>query len=244
LSSYTPPSTKKYPDSFPSLGDRVSSLEKWVSQKWLFFAAAAFLVSVPVFFQAPLVRVLPEFSLIVTLGWLWLSFFLRNRPSTHLAGDLLLGFSLTWLAGSIYWGWLRWEPLWHLPIEAIALPFTLVCLYKGWGKVGNWFYLGSLFGTAITDAYFYLMNLLPSWRQVMQVEPDGLQDSLQPIFQNAVLQIQTLEGVGWAIALIAALLIVGGIPLRSQQLHHWVFAGAVLSTLLVDGLFWIVAVSF
>jgi hypothetical protein len=157
-----------------------------------------------------------------------------------LAGDLLLGFSLTWLAGSIYWGWLRWEPLWHLPIEAIALPFTLVCLSKGWGKVGNWFYLGSLFGTAVTDAYFYLMNLLPSWRQVMQVEPD----SLQPIFQNAVVQIQTSAGVGWAIALIATLLMVGCIPLRSQQLHHWVFAGAVLSTLLVDGLFWVVAVSF
>lgn len=201
-------------------------------------------MSVPVFFQAPLVRIVPGFSLIATLGWLWLSLSLRNRPSTHLIGDLLLGFSLTWLAGSIYWGWLRWEPLWHLPIEAIALPFTLFCLSKGWGKVGNWFYLGSLFGTAITDAYFYLMNLLPSWRQVMQVEPDSLQDSLQPIFQSAVLQIQTPAGVGWAIALIATLLIVGCLPLRSQQLHHRVFAGAVLSTLLVDGLFWIVAVSF
>jgi Protein of unknown function (DUF3120) len=240
LSSYTPPTPKNYSDSVLSLGDRVSSLEKWVSQKWLFFAAAAFLVSVPVFFQAPLVRVLPGFSLVATLGWLWLSLFLRNRPSTHLIGDLLLGFSLTWLAGSIYWGWLRWEPLWHLPIEAIALPFTLVCLSKGWGKVGNWFYLGSLFGTAMTDAYFYLMDLLPSWRQVMQAEPD----SLQPIFQNAIAQIQTPAGGGWAIALIAALLTVGCIPLRSQQLHHWVFAGAVLSTLLVDGLFWIVAVSF
>ncbi len=244
MSSYTPPSPKNYPDSFSSLGDRVSSLEKWISQRWLFFAAAAFLVSVPVFFQAPLVRIVPGFSLVATLGWLWLSLSLRNRPSTHLVGDLLLGFSLTWLAGSIYWGWLRWEPLWHLPIEAIALPFTLVCLSKGWGRVGNWFYLGSLFGTAMTDAYFYLMNLLPSWRQVMQVEPDGLSDSLQLIFQNAVAQIQTTAGVGWAIALITTLLIVGCIPLRSQQLHHWVFAGAVLSTLLVDGLFWIVAVSF
>lgn len=78
----------------------------------------------------------------------------------------------------------------------------------------------------------------------MQAEPDGLHDSLPLIFQNAVEQIQTPTGVSWAIALIATLLIVGCIPLRSQKLHHWVFAGAVLSTLLVDGLFWIVAVSF
>jgi Protein of unknown function (DUF3120) len=238
LSSYTTPSTPDY--SLLSLSGDSSPLGERVSRKWLFFGASAFLVSVPVFFQAPLVRTFPEMSLIATVGWLWLSFALRNRPATHLAGDLLLGFSLTWLAGSIYWGWLRWEPLWHLPIEAIALPLALVCLSKGWGKVGNWFYLGSLFGTAVTDAYFYLTDLIPSWRQVMQVEPD----MLQPIFQNAVAQIQTAPGVSWAIALVSLLLLVGCIPLRSQQLHHWVFAGAVLSTLLVDGLFWLVAVSF
>jgi Protein of unknown function (DUF3120) len=238
LSSYTPPTPKSY--SLLELSNDVPSIREGISRKWLFFAAAAFLVSVPVFVQAPLVRVFPEISLISTVGWLGLSLWLRRRPASHLAGDLLLGFSLTWLAGSIYWGWLRWEPLWHLPIEAIALPFTAVCLFKGWGKVGNWFYLGSLLGTAVTDAYFYLMNLIPYWRQVMQVEPD----MLQPIFQNAVAQIQTPLGVSWAIALVALLLAIGCIPLRSSQLHHWVFAGAVLSTLLVDGLFWLVAVSF
>jgi Protein of unknown function (DUF3120) len=238
LSSYTPPSPKTY--SLPLLSGEASALGRTISQKWLFFASAAFLVTVPVFFQAPLVRVFPWLSLFATFGWLWLSFFLRKRPPTHLLGDLLLGFSLTWLAGSIYWGWLRWEPLWHLPIESIALPLTLFCLWKGWGKVGNWFYLGSLFGTAVTDAYFYLMNVIPYWRQVMQVEPE----QMQPIFQDALLQIQTFEGEGWATALIITLLIVGGFPMRSPQLHHWVFAGAVLSTLLVDGLFWVVAVNF
>lgn len=203
----------------------------------MFFAAAGFLVSVPVFFQAPLVRTFPEWTLVATLGWMALSWSLRRRPATHLAGDLLLGFSLTWLAGSIYWGWLRWEPLWHLPVEAIALPLALVCISKGRGLVGNWFYLGSLFGTVVTDVYFYLMNLIPAWRQVMQAEPE----MLQPIFQAAVSQMQTPQGLGWAGVLIATLLAVGSVPLRSSQLHHWVFAGAVLSTLLVDGLFWLVA---
>jgi hypothetical protein len=215
-------------------------LEQPVPNTWLFFGASAFLVSVPVFFQAPLVRAFPWLSLGLTGVWLAVSLFLRKRPATHLAGDLLLGFSLTWLAGSLYWGWLRTEPLLHLPVEAIALPFTLITLSRGWGKVGNWFYLGSLLGTAVTDAYFYLMNLIPAWRQLMQVPPD----QIATIFHQAVVQMQTPAGVGWAIALVALLLTVGGLALRSASLHAWVFAGAVLSTLLVDGLFWLVALQF
>ncbi|HEY9657520.1 MAG TPA: DUF3120 domain-containing protein, partial [Allocoleopsis sp.] len=45
---------------------------------WWLFAAAAFLVSVPVFIQAPLVRSLPWVSLGMTVGWLWLSLRLRS----------------------------------------------------------------------------------------------------------------------------------------------------------------------
>jgi hypothetical protein len=146
-----------------------------------------------------------------------------------------MGFSWTWLAGSIYWGWLRWEPLVHLPIEAIGLPFAIVGLLKGQGKIGHWFYLGSLFGTAMTDLYFYLTNLIPYWRQVMQVEPS----LAQSILHNAVLQVQTPWGTGCAIGLVSVLLIVGGTSLRTPQLHHWAFGGAVLSTILVDGLFWL-----
>lgn len=108
-------------------------------QTWLVFAAAIFLVSVPVFIEALLVRSLPWVSLGLTGFWVWLSFALMSRTSTYIWGDLLLGFSLSWLAGSIYWGWLRWEPLLHLPIEAIALPFALVCIKRNWGKVGNFF---------------------------------------------------------------------------------------------------------
>lgn len=136
------------------------------------FLAAAFLVSVPVFIQAPLVRLLPALSLIITGVWIGLAALLWSRPRMRLWGDLLFGFSWSWLAGSIYWGWLRWEPLIHLPVEAIGLPFALWCLWRGWGKIGNFFYLGSLLGTAITDGYFYLVDLIPHWRQLMQVEPE------------------------------------------------------------------------
>lgn len=202
------------------------------------FAAAVFLVSVPVFIQAPLVRSLPGLSLAMTAGWVGLSFVLMSRTSTHLWGDLLLGFSWSWLAGSLYWGWLRWEPLLHLPVEAIGLPFALVCLRRDWGKVGNFFYLGSLLGTVLTDVYFYLVNLIPYWRQLMQVEPA----LASPILQSALSQVHTPWGQGWAVILALVLLSLGIFPLRYRQRHWWAFSGAVLSTILVDSLFWLAAV--
>jgi hypothetical protein len=206
---------------------------------WLVFAAAVFLVSVPVFIEAPLVRSLPGVCLAMTGFWVWLSFKLMSRPSTYMWGDLLLGFSWSWLAGAIYWGWLRWEPLWHLPVESIALPFACWCLFRNWGKVGNWFYLGSLLGTVLTDVYFYLVDLMPYWRQIMQVEPENV----SPILQAAVSQVQTPWGIGWAFILAIGLLIAGVIPLSKQQQHWYAFGGAVLSTILVDSLFLLAALT-
>lgn len=213
---------------------------QWLIQKrqtLSVFLAAAFLVSVPVFVQAPLVRLLPAFSLLLTGVWVMLGFWLFSRPRTQLWGDLLLGFSWSWFAGSIYWGWLRWEPLIHLPIEAIGLPFALWCLWRGCGLVGNLFYLGSLFGTAITDVYFYLTHLIPYWRQLMQADPE----MYSPIFQNALAQMQTSWGIGWAVVLVVVLSTVGWRSLTKPDLHWWAFGGAVISTIFVDGLFWIAA---
>jgi hypothetical protein len=198
---------------------------------------AAFLVSVPVFIQTPLVRLFPWVSLLLTGGWVGLAIILLKRPKTRIWGDLLLGFSWSWLAGSIYWGWLRWEPLIHLPVESIGVPFACWCLWRGWGKIGNWFYLGSLFGTAITDLYFYLTGLIPYWRQVMQVEPTVATS----ILQSAIAQIETPWGISWAVVLVNLLIAVGWRSLQKPELHGWAFAGAVLSTILVDSLFLIAA---
>ena len=208
-------------------------------QALLVFTAAVFLVSVPVFIEAPLVRVLPWLSVALTVGWVWLSKLLMSRSATYVWGDLLLGFSLTWLAGSIYWGWLRWEPLWHLPVESIGLPFAVWCLYRNWGRVGNWFYFGSLVGTVLTDIYFYIVDLIPYWRQIMVVEPEAA----SPILKAALSQVQTPHGVAWAILLAVVLLSVGIIPLKYKQLHWYAFSGAVLSTILVDSLFLVAAVA-
>ncbi|WP_420840332.1 DUF3120 domain-containing protein [Argonema galeatum] len=237
LSAFTPVSASISPalsgqSESASLRSRVGS-----KRAWLVFGAASFLVSVPVFMQAPLVRLLPLLSLFLTAGWVGLSFALQRRRGTQIWGDLLLGFSWSWLAGSIYWGWLRWEPAIHLPVEAICLPLALWCVAQNRWKVGSLFYLGSLFGTAVTDIYFYVVDLMPSWRQLMQVEPT----LATPILQNALAQVQTPWGIVWAVVLVGVLLIVGTLPLRSRQLHWWAFSGAVLSTIFVDSLFWLAA---
>lgn len=215
------------------------------NKRWLVFAAAVFLVSVPVFVEAPLVRTLPILSLLLTGFWLWLSIKLMscsttnspNHSQTYIWGDLLFGFSWTWLTGSIYWGWLRFEPMWHLPIEAIGLPFALWGLAKNWGKIGNWFYLGSLSGTVVTDIYFYLVNLIPDWRQIMTSDPT----LASQILQNALTKVQTPWGQSWAVILALLLMTLGVVPLVQKQSHWYAFSGAVLSTILVDSLFLIAA---
>jgi hypothetical protein len=216
------------------------ALEATRRQRWVIFVLSIFLVSVPVFVQAPLVRLFPWYSLALTPALFWSGKQLFDRPQTQLWGDLVIGFTWTWFSGSIYWGWLRWEPLVHLPVEAIGLPFALWGISRGWGKVGNFFYIGSLSGTVVTDVYFYLTDLIPHWRSLMRVETEDL---VRSIFQNAIAQIGTPQGLCWA-GILTLLLLVGGLfPLRSPKLHWWAFGGAVISTLLVDGLFWLAAIT-
>ena len=202
------------------------------------FAASAFLVAVPVFIQAPLVRILPALSLAATALWLLLGWNWLKKPHLNLWGDLIVGFSWTWLAGAIYWGWFRWNPYIHLPIEAVGLPIVLVLMRYGKAKIGNYFYLGSLFGTAITDLYFYCVGLIPYWRQLM-ISPPA---EAGQILHTALLRMETYEGVGWAIVLLSLLIMLGTIPLRSRSTSWWAFSGAVLSTILVDSLFFVAAV--
>lgn len=71
----------------------------------------------------------------------------------------------------------------------------------------------------------------------MQVEPEL---AIQ-ILQDATTHVNSPGGIAWAIALLSVLLGVGTLPWRSGQLHWWAFSGAVLSTILVDGLFWLAA---
>ncbi|MFS8866905.1 DUF3120 domain-containing protein [Synechococcus sp. H65.1] len=193
------------------------------------------LVGLPVFVEAPLVRSAPWLSLAMAVGWLGLSLRLYSRPRTRIWGDLLYGFTLTWLAGSLYWGWLRWEPLWHMPVEALGIPIVWWGARQRFARIGTWFYLGSLWGTAVTDLYIHLLGLGPEWRQAMQLE--RLEQAAVP-FRAALDKVATPLGMAWGIGLGLLLLGVGlGVIQGSRRLHHWAFAGAVLNTLVVDGLF-------
>jgi Protein of unknown function (DUF3120) len=207
---------------------------RWQLQStWGIFAGSAFLVSVPVFIEAPLVRHYPVLSVAITIFWISLGWILSQRAQSQIWGDLILGFSWSWLAGAIYWGWFRWEPAIHIPIESIGVPFAIWALWRGVGKVGALFYLGSLLGTAITDLYFYQVGLIDHWRQLMQVDPS----LALPILQQAIGQVRTPWGTAWAVVLVNLLLGVGIIPLGTKQWHWYAFSGAVLTTIVVDSLF-------
>jgi Protein of unknown function (DUF3120) len=212
----------------------ISGTWRWQLQgAWGIFAAAAFLVSIPVFIEAPLVRNYPVLSVVFTILWVSLGSILSQRERSQMWGDLILGFSWSWLAGAIYWGWFRWDPAIHLPIESIGAPVAIWALWTGFSKIGSLFYLGSLLGTAITDLYFYQVGLIDHWKQIMQVDPA----QAMPILQQAIVQVCTPWGTAWAVVLVNFLLAVGIIPLGTKQLHWYAFSGAVLTTIFVDSLF-------
>ena len=206
-------------------------------EKVLMFCASAFLVSIPVFFQAPLVRILPWLSLLLTAFWFGLSEKWRKQEQMTLWADILWGFSWSWLCGSIYWGWLRYNPAIHIPIEAIGLPFALWGIKRGWNLIGNYFYLGSLIGTAITDLYFYIVGLIPYWQELMKTEPT----LVKPLLEGAIAQVHTVWGISWAVLLANMLLAISLWGLVKKETHYLVFASAVLTTIITDGLFLVAA---
>jgi len=233
------PFTANVTSAFPQYLSRYLLAATSLLQHWRLWFASLFLVSVPVFFEAPLVRYAPWLSLICTVGWLAIAKHLQEDPKSKLWGSLIWGFSLTWLCGSLYWGWLRWEPAYHVPTEALALPWAIWGIRDDAHRVGGWFYIGSLFGTAITDLYFSITHLFPHWQALMQVESNIT--LAQPILKNALALVETPWGMTWACILAALLLVTGNKAMRSPDLGHWAFGGAVLGTIFVDLLFLVVA---
>jgi hypothetical protein len=201
--------------------------------------ASGLLVTLPVFLQAPWVRVAPFSAVLFTVPLLAIGLGLghhRHQRVRH-AGALLVGFCGSWLGGCLFWGWFRLHPIWHLPLEAFALPLALTGLQGRW-RLACGFYLGSLLGTAATDAAMALSGVMQLWPQVLSASAGDAPELLQAAAR------QVLEP--------SSLVLVTGCALLLIQLCRWLWqqgevgritSSALATTLAVDGLFLIAALA-
>ncbi len=214
----------------PASADRKTA----TSRLDLLAAAGALLVALPVFLQAPWVRLAPFSAAVFTLPLVLIGVLLEQRrhQGWSTAGALLVGFSGSWLGGCLFWGWCRLHPLWHLPIEAFALPLALAGL-KGRWRLAASFYLASLLGTACTDGVMAITGVMTHWREVLLAPLD----QAAPLLHQAALDV--LQPLPLAIVGLA------GCGLIGLCRHYWrhpdpawrLAASALATTLCVDGLF-------
>ena len=196
------------------------------------------MVMLPVFIQAPWVRLDP-FSATLFTGVLIAAGLLMNRSSSQTASDLgslLVGFSGSWLAGCIFWGWLRAHPVLHLPVEAFAVPVALGGLNGRW-RLAATFYLASLVGTACTDLAMAATGVMQFWPAVVTA---SLEQAPLMLHQAGLHLLQPLP---FAILIIsAALVLLAGRWLSKNGSGFSSNAGSMaaavlITTLWVDGLF-------
>ena len=195
--------------------------------------AGAALVSLPVFLQAPWVRLAPASAALFTAVLVSLAIVLDRRPDPRQrdAGSLLMGFAGSWLGGCLFWGWCRLHPAWHLPIEAFALPLALGGLGGRW-RLGCALYLGSLLGTGATDSAIALTGLMPFWPSVLKADP--------------LLAAPLLQEAAAAVLEPAALLLVAAAGALLLRVCRWLWprgraarvaSAALATTLAIDALF-------
>ncbi|MEC8214990.1 MAG: DUF3120 domain-containing protein [Cyanobacteriota bacterium] len=201
---------------------------------------AAALVVLPVFLQAPWVRLHPFTATLFTIVLLTvgLNLQLNSRGMRAEIGSLLVGFSGSWLAGCLFWGWLRAHPLLHLPIEAFALPLAVTGLNSRW-RLACGFYLSSLLGTACTDLMMLATGVMPFWPQVVSapLHEAGLQlhDAANQLMrpQSLILLASAASGI----LLTARLLRQRSQADPDVQDVSGMAASVLTTTLWVDGLF-------
>ena len=201
--------------------------------------ASGLLVTLPVFLQAPWVRLAPFSAVLFTVPLLAIGLGLGHHRDQRLrhAGALLVGFCGSWLGGCLFWGWFRLHPIWHLPLEAFALPLALTGLQGRW-RLACGFYLGSLLGTAATDGAMALSGVMHLWPEVLNASPAAAPQLLQAAARQ-VLEPQSL-------------LLVTSCALVLIQLCRWLWqqgevgritSSALATTLAVDGLFLVAALA-
>ena len=206
---------------------------------------SSFFVILPIFLQAPWVRFEPISALCATFIILFVAFLLSRKESDKwfIVGSLLLGVSGSWLGGCLFWGWLSAYPILHIPVEAVALPLTIVGLGTKW-KIGSSFYISSLFGTAITDLTIFSTGIMDQWKEVITADSDTAPLILQKTSENLI-QLKSLS-----IIILAALVLWfiskeifnSAIPNSSKGKALLVSSYVIQTTLIVDGIFIFLAI--
>jgi len=214
---------------------RPISLRLWTS----------FFVILPIFVQAPWVRLEPISALCFTFVIL-LGAFVLNQKGTNkwfIVSSLLLGVSGSWLGGCLFWGWLSPFPILHIPVEAVVLPLALVGLGTNW-KIGSSIYISSLFGTAVTDITIFLIGIMDQWRQVIAADSDTAPQLLQKTSENLI-QIKSLS----IIVFVAIILwfiskeIFDSATINTTNGKALLVSSYVIqTTLIVDGIFIVLAI--
>ncbi len=206
---------------------------------------SSFFVILPIFIQAPWVRLEPIsalcFTFIIILG----AVVLYKNPSNKwfIVSSLLLGVSGSWLGGCLFWGWLSPYPILHIPVESVVLPLALFGLGTNW-KIGSSFYISSLFGTAVTDITIFMTGIMDQWRQVITADSETAPLLLQKSSENLI-QIKSLSII-FLVALILWFIskeIFDSATINTTNGKALLVASYVIqTTLIVDGIFIFLAI--
>ncbi len=206
---------------------------------------SSFFVILPIFVQAPWVRLEPVSALCFTFVILLVAFVLYKKESNKwfIVSSLLFGVSGSWLGGCLFWGWLSPFPILHIPVEAVVFPLAFIGLGTKW-KIGSSFYISSLFGTAVTDLTIYLIGIMDQWRQVITADSVKAPLILQKTSENLI-QIKSLS----IIVLVALILwfiskeIFNSATINTNNGKALLVSSYVIqTTLIVDGIFIFLAI--
>ena len=214
---------------------RPISLRLWTS----------FFVILPIFVQAPWVRLEPISALCFTFVILSAAYFLHKKESNKcfIISSLLFGVSGSWLGGCLFWGWLSPFPILHIPVEAVVLPLALIGLGTNW-RIGSSFYISSLFGTAVTDVTIFLIGIMDQWKEVITADSENAPLILQKTSENLI-QIKSLSII-FFVALILWFIskeIFDSATINTTNGKALLVSSYVIqTTLIVDGIFVFLAI--
>ena len=206
---------------------------------------SSFFVILPIFVQAPWVRLDPISALCGTFFILFVAFLLSRKETDKwfIVGSLLLGVSGSWLGGCLFWGWLSAYPILHIPVEAVALPLALVGLGTKW-RIGSSFYISSLFGTAITDMTIFFTGIMDQWKEVITADSDSAPLILQKTSENLIhlKSLSVIIFVALILWFISKEIFNNAIANSSNGKALLVSSYVIQTTLIVDGIFIFLAI--